>query len=446
MMLYFENLWELFVDMSFYIVIGLIFTGLLHAFVKKDAVLKHIGKNNMGSVVKASVLGVPLPLCSCGVVPTAMYLGKSGASKGAVVSFLTSTPQTGVDSIIATYGMIGPLFAFYRAISAFFSGIISGVVTNIFCKKDVIQYDGVATTCGCSHEDETVHVESSCCSHEQARVESSCCSHEHEQTHVESSCCSHEHEQTHVESSCCSHEHEQTHVESSCCSHEHEHAHVESSCCSHEHEHAHVESSCCSHEHEEVNENLGFIAKLKVAFTYAFGEFLDEIAYHFVIGLLIAALISTLLPESILSSITNPVFSMLLMVVIGIPMYICSTASIPIAVSLMMKGISPGAAFVFLFAGPVTNMASLVLLTKTLGKKVVSIYLGSAAVCAILFGLIFDYIITQSGYVVNMFAHGHEHEMPLYMTVVAVFFGVLVAKSLVKHFASQSNFSCEHAH
>ncbi|MFI3175321.1 MAG: SO_0444 family Cu/Zn efflux transporter [Bacillota bacterium] len=397
MVLYFENLWSLFVEMSFYIVIGLIFTGLLHAFVKKEAVLKHIGKNDVGSVVKASVVGVPLPLCSCGVVPTAMYLGKSGASKGAVVSFLTSTPQTGVDSIIATYGMIGPLFAIYRPISAFCSGIISGIMTNIFCKKDVIVYDGVETTCGCSTEAEAAPAESSacCCSAEPAPVESSAC------------CCSSA-ESTPAESSAC------------CCSAEP--APVES-------------SSCCCSSAEPVADNEGFIGKMKIAMTYAFGEFLDEIAYHFVIGLLIAALISTLLPETLLSSITNPVFSMLLMVVIGIPMYICSTASIPIAVSLMLKGISPGAAFVFLFAGPVTNMASLVLLTKTLGKKVVAIYLGSAAVCAILFGLILDYIIAQSGYAINMFAHIHEHEMPLYMTVVAIVFGILVAKSLVQHFS-----------
>ena len=361
MILYLENLWDLFVDMSFYIVIGLIFTGLLYAFVKKDAILKYIGQDNTSSVVKASVLGVPLPLCSCGVVPTAMYLGKSGASKGAVVSFLTSTPQTGVDSIIATYGMMGPLFAAYRAVAAFFSGIIAGIVTNIFCKHDHIDYSAAHDTCGCSHDHGEEH-------------------HEH--------------------------------------------------------------SDCCSHDHVKTKPEpkVNLFAKLKIAFNYAFGEFLDEISFHFVIGLLIAALISTLLPASLLTNLSNPLLTMLLMVVIGIPMYICSTASIPIAVSLILKGVSPGAAFVFLFAGPVTNIASLAILGKTLGKKVTTIYLTVVSVCAILFGLLLDYIIEVTGYtgISNVINPPHEHEMPLYMIIVAILFGILVLRSLIKQFSKKS--------
>lgn len=358
-MLFLENLFDLFVDMSFYIVIGLIFTGLLHAFVKQDAILKHVGKDNTSSVAKAAILGVPLPLCSCGVVPTAMYLGKSGASKGAVVSFLTSTPQTGVDSIIATYGLMGPLFAIYRAIAAFLSGIIAGVVTNILCVHDIVHY----------------------------------CHHNH---------------------------------------HEHDHHH--------EHEHEHVHSSCgCSHDHQVVDEPQSFTQKIIGSFKYAFGEFLDEIAVHFVVGLLIAALISTVLPESLLSSFDSPLISMILMVIIGIPMYICSTASIPIAVSLMLKGISPGAAFVFLFAGPVTNMASLTIIIKTLGKKVTAIYLTCVSVCAIVFGLILDYIIDFIGYdgITNLIHESHAHEMPLYMYIVAAVFGVLVVRSIVKQYSKK---------
>lgn len=382
MLLYLENLWALFVDMSYYIVIGLIFTGLLHAFVKKDVILTHIGKDTTGSVVKASVLGVPLPLCSCGVVPTAMYLGKSGASKGAVVSFLTSTPQTGIDSLTATYGMMGGLFAVYRAVAAFLSGIISGIVTNILCKNDKINYDTKT---------------SSCCSHEVEKVDMPSC------------------------------------------------------CSSHGHEEANEVSSCgCSHEHQEQQqEHDCFGCKIKKAFTYAFGEFLDEIAFHFVIGLLIAALISTLLPTSILSNFNNPIVTMLLMVIIGIPMYICSTASIPIAVSLMMKGISPGSAFVFLFAGPVTNIASLTILIQTLGKKVTAIYLACAGLCAIGFGIALDYIIEMTNYtgISDMLSHSHAHEIPAYMTITAVVFGILVLKSLLKHFTKKSSANCcEHSH
>ncbi len=173
---------------------------------------------------------------------------------------------------------------------------------------------------------------------------------------------------------------------------------------------------------------------MKRAFSYAFGDFLQEIAVHFTVGLLIAALISTVLPADILATFSNPIVSMLLMVVVGIPMYICSTASIPIAVSLMMKGISPGAAFVFLFAGPVTNVASLAIIIKTLGKKVTAIYLGSVAVCAITFGLLLDYVISATGYtgISHLMAHSHVHETPVYRSVIAILFGLLVLKCIVK--------------
>ncbi len=367
-MIFFENLWDLYVDMSFYIVIGLILTGVLHAFVKKESILKHVGKDTMGSVVKASVVGVPLPLCSCGVVPTAMYLGQSGASKGAVVSFLTSTPQTGVDSIIATYGLMGPFFAIYRAVAAFFSGIISGIFTNILCKKDNITYDNNNSAYSCSHEDE----KQTCCSNQNMNE---------------------------------------------------------------------VHTNCLSFPKQRMSN------KIKSIFTYAFGEFLDEISFHFVVGLIIAALISTLLPQEILSSFTNPFLSMLLMLVIGIPMYICSTASIPVALSLMMKGISPGAAFVFLFAGPVTNIASLTVLAKILGKKVLAIYLGSVAICSIGFGFLLDYIIKISGYSSfdQMMHNSHEHEVPIYMVIVAILFGILVIKSLIKKILNNKKSCCSNS-
>ncbi len=368
-MMFLHNLWELFVDMSFYISIGLLFTGILHAFVKKDVILKHIGKKNTSSVVKASVLGVPLPLCSCGVVPTAIYLGKSGGSKGAVVSFLTSTPQTGVDSIVATYGLMGPLFAVYRAIAAFISGIISGIATNIFCKNDQEIADAPQENCSCSCS----------CKNEEAS---------------------------------------------------------------------------CSSSKEIKEENLSFTTKVKSVFTYGFGEFLDEIALHFVIGLLIAALISTVIPEQWLASFTNPIVSMVIMLIIGIPMYICSTASIPIALSLIMKGLSPGSAFVFLFAGPITNIASLTILYKALGKKVVAIYLACAAVCSILFGLLLDYIINITNYtgLNEMISSANENGHPLYMVIVAIVFGALLTVSLIKKFnnkffkKSSHNSCCSQPH
>ncbi len=362
-MIFLNNLWDLFVDMSFYLVIGLIFTGILHVFVNKEMILKHVGNNTTGSVVKASVVGVPLPLCSCGVVPTALFLEKSGASKGAVISFLTSTPQTGVDSIIATYGLMGPLFAFYRAIAAFLSGIFGGIVTNVLCKNAKTLYTDTA----------------------QGDCHSSCC-----ESKKETTC------------------------------------------------------GCGNMPCDSPKKN-SILKKIIQVFTYAFGEFLEDITIHFLIGLFVAALISTLLPEQILSSITNPFLSMILMLIIGIPMYICSTASIPIALSLMMKGITPGAAFVFLFAGPVTNIASLAMLVKTLGKKVLLVYLGSVAICSILFGLLLDYLIELTNYqgINSILSDTHEHDMPVYMYIVAIVFAILLLRCiLVKYVFKKKTSEC----
>ncbi len=210
---------------------------------------------------------------------------------------------------------------------------------------------------------------------------------------------------------CCSHAEPVSEVHS-CCSHAEPVAEAHS-CCSHAEPVSEVHS-CCSHETaEDVHLSLG--QKIIGIFTYAFDEFIDEIAVNFVVGLLIAALISTVLPAGVLATFTNPLVSMLLMLVIGIPMYVCSTASIPIAVSLIAKGITPGAAFVFLFAGPVTNIASLTILGKTLGKKVMAVYLSAVAGCSIAFGLLLDFILTQlqmQGFE-NAVCGMHTHDIPL---------------------------------
>ncbi len=420
--------------MSFYLVIGIIFTGILHAFVKKETVLKHVGNDDTKSVIKASVVGVPLPLCSCGVVPTALYLGENGASKGAVVSFLTSTPQTGVDSIIATYGMMGPVFAIFRAVAAFISGIFSGIVTNKFCKKESVQYK-VKTNCSCSHDAAPAKTAHSCCSHDAAPAKTahSCCSHDAAPAKTAHSCCSHDAAPAKTAHSCCSHDAAPAKTAHSCCSHDAAPAKTAHSCCSHDAAPAKTAHSCCSHDATPAEPS--FKAKVVSIFTYGFGDFLDEIAVNLVIGLIIAALISTSLPETWIASIQSPILVMLIMLVIGIPMYVCSTASIPIAVSLMMKGISPGAAFVFLFAGPVTNIASLSILFKSLGKKTMAVYLTCIAISSVVCGLFLDAMISLfNSNVIIESVHAHLHGHDLYRTVIAIVFGLLIIRSLVKQF------------
>ena len=125
-------MWSLCLNMAPFLLLGMVVSGLISMFVDSRLILKHIGSKNFLSIFKATVLGIPIPLCSCGVIPVAATLRDSGASKGSTVSFLVSTPQTGVDSIFLTYGMLGPVFALFRPLAALVSGIFSGMVINSF--------------------------------------------------------------------------------------------------------------------------------------------------------------------------------------------------------------------------------------------------------------------------------------------------------------------------
>ena len=146
------------VDMGFYMMIGLLLVTVANLFLKKEFIAEHLGSGSLWSITKASLLGVPLPLCSCGVIPAGMYIKEKGGSDASTVSFLVSTPQTGVDSIAATYGMMGLTFAWFRPAAAFISGILSGILVKVFGNKDkeisapVTEGSTCADGCCCSEE------------------------------------------------------------------------------------------------------------------------------------------------------------------------------------------------------------------------------------------------------------------------------------------------------
>lgn len=364
----------MFTDMSFYIILGLLCVGVLHVFVKKESILKHLGKDRFSSVVKASAVGVPLPLCSCGVVPTAIELKKGGASNGAVISFLTSTPQTGVDSIFATYSLMGPIMAIFRPIAAFCSGIIGGAFVNLVA-KDAKGEDDFSNVTSCCGDKSNENKKSSCCGGSEVKIEV-------EETPKSSCCCS-------------------------------------------------GKSECG----KDIPENVTKQNKLFEVFKYAFGDFLDEISIHFLIGMIIASCISVLLPADFFVSmgLHKGIFSMLAMVLIGLPMYICSASSIPIAMSLMAKGLSLGGGFVFLFTGPVTNIASLLVLSKALGKKVTGIYIASVVVCSMAFGYILDMFVSGLTFssMNNMSGHAGHGETEFLALLSTWIFAILITKGLV---------------
>lgn len=304
---YLELILKMAVDMGFYMMIGLLLVAFTNLLLKKEFIADHLGSNDLWAVTKASLLGVPLPLCSCGVIPAGMYIKEKGGSDSSTVSFLVSTPQTGVDSIVATYGMMGLTFAWFRPVAAFISGIFTGTLVRLFGRKN-------------SRKDTEAAL---------VKLEEDC---------------------------------------NGACG-----------CC---------ESDCDSVEETQVS----FKNRFRESFRFTFGEFLSDISIHFLIGVVVAFLIMLLVPDDLIVSLglQGGIVAMLAMVAIGLPMYICSTSSIPIALSLLAKGISPGAAFVFLFMGPFSNIASLTVLSKKFGRRTMILYIAGAVISALAFGFLLD--------------------------------------------------------
>ncbi|MDO8455086.1 MAG: SO_0444 family Cu/Zn efflux transporter [Sulfurimonas sp.] len=318
--LFISALFDLSNAMSPYILFGLIFAGILHELVPESIVTKHLGKESIASVVKATLFGIPLPVCSCGVIPLASSIKKSGASKGATLSFLISTPITGVDSILATYGMFGWIFTLYRVFTSMIIAIAAGILTNVFDKEELV-------------------VEKPKMSWTKQEV---------------------------------------------------------TNCCST------TSGAAC-----ETQTQKKFSAKK--ALRYAFITLLGDIAKPLFWGLLLGALITVAIPQNLSDILVEYSWiSYIIVIAIAVPMYVCATASLPIAVALMMSGVSAGAAFVFLTAGPATNTVTIGVVKKMLGNKSLYIYLGSIIIGSLVFGLGIDYIFSISDINPKSLLHLHE--------------------------------------
>ena len=287
---------------SVYVILGLAVSGLIRVFLNPASVANHLGKGRFSSVFKAALLGIPLPLCSCGVLPAAISLKKQGANNGATTAFLISTPETGVDSISITYALLDPMLTIVRPLAAFISAISAGFAENIFHGKNIQPPSGGDLSCPVD----------GCCDGLGRPPE--------------------------------------------------------------------------GHKaHHSILEKIGYGVR------YAFSDVWNDMAPWFAFGLLLAGAITVFIPEEALAvHLGGGVPSMLIMLVLGIPIYICATASTPIAAALILKGVSPGAALVFLLAGPATNVTSLTVLLGILGKRATGIYLATIAVSAVIFGLFLD--------------------------------------------------------
>lgn len=362
--LFFTALLDLSNAMAPYILFGLVFAGILHELVPDSIVTKHLGKESIGSVVKATVFGIPLPVCSCGVIPLATSIKKSGASKGATLSFLISTPITGVDSILATFGMFGWVFTIYRVITSMVIAMFAGILTNILDKEmsldKLVQNNSNFST----NTPQTpiainkfgLHPQNFSTTVPDEEVKS---------------------------------------------------------CCS--------TKSSCSTESEKTR--FSFSKAMK----YAFVTLLGDIAKPLFLGLLLGALITIAIPQNLSNILVEYSWiSYIIAIAIAVPMYVCATASLPIAAALMLSGVSAGAAFVFLSAGPATNTVTIGVVKKMLGTRSLYIYLGSIILGSVIFGLGLDFIFDINSIDPKSLIHISEEVGILEITSSVVLWGLIL--------------------
>lgn len=280
--------WNILGDMAPFLLLGFAAAGLLHILMPASKVEAHLGGRGLLPVIKAALIGVPLPLCSCGVIPVALSLRRHGASRGATLAFLLSTPQTGVDSFLATFSLLGPVFAIFRPLAAFFTGLLGGAAVNSLAPEP-----------------------------------------EHRNNHTA------------------------------------------------------CDEDCCSHTTPR--------STARRMMRHAFVVLPRDLAWPLLWGLLAAAAIALLVPDDLFAGrIGSGPLGIALMMLLGIPIYVCATASIPIALALIAKGASPGAALAFLISGPATNTATLAMVWKSLGTRTALIYLATVAISAFTSGMIMD--------------------------------------------------------
>jgi uncharacterized membrane protein YraQ (UPF0718 family) len=332
--------WDVMAIMAPYLLLGFLVAGVLGTFIPKTFIEKHLGKRGLWQIVKASLLGVPIPLCSCSVIPVTASLRRHGATKGAAISFLTSTPQTGVDSIAATWGLLGPLFATFRVLVAFVTGVFCGAAVEAFTPPD----QDAAT--GCTDEN-------------------------------------------------------------------------------------------CPSCHPAPKAVRG-----KQVFTYGFGVLPRDIGRALLIGILISGLLGALVPADFFTRyLGSEWLSMLAVLGLGIPLYVCSTGSIPIALAMIGMGLSPGAALVFLITGPATNAATIATVLKTMGRNVVAIYLITLAACSLAAGWLLNRIISSELIVKQM--HQHAETAGIFEQLCALFLTGLLLSAILPR---KKKKSCCHGH
>ena len=330
-----NNFIDLFTESAPFLLMGLLLAGIIRQLIPDSWINKTLGKDS--SVVTAALIGTPLPLCSCSVIPAAMGIRRAGASKASTASFMVATPETGLDSVGVTLALMGPVMAIARPIAAISSAIMAGLLVRKFDVETPPKQEEV--------------------------------------------------------------------------------------------------KSCCKG--GSKTQPKGAFEKAKAVLQYGYGKLLADFMGWLLVGLFFAALIQTFVPPTLLSQYGSGVLAMVLVIVVSIPMYICATASTPIAAGLMLSGISPGAALVFMLAGPATNIATLMVVKNELGPRSLIAYLGGVIITALVMGLSLDFILETFDITITVSQGEHSDMTNALYGVAAVILATLMAYQYGNKFKSK---------
>ena len=347
----FIQAWILTAEMAPYLLLGFLVAGFLHIFVPVSWVVKHLGGNSVKAVFKASLLGIPLPLCSCGVLPVAVSLRKAGSGTAPSLSFLITTPVTGVDSLMATWALMGGVFTILRLVVSLIIGLFTGLVMVII--------NQISPTDNLPDNQEVI-----------------------------------------------------------------------------------------SANFQTNSSAATFGQKIKQVFLYGLVELPASIAGSILIGLLLGGVIAALLPPDLVGKYLGAGFwGLVVSVIVAIPLYVCATGSIPIAMAMMVSGFSPGAALAFLIAGPATNTVAITTVKSILGVKALWVYLLLIFAGALGFGTMAD-IILPADLIISLNAHSpHWQELSVLkilsgLVLLALLFYFIIKEKLIARIFAPKEKSC----
>lgn len=340
---FFKTFWSIWIEAAPWLLVGLVMAGLLKSWFPTGLLQRWLSGDGVLPILRSAVIGTPLPLCSCSVLPAAIQLRRAGASKGSTVSFLVATPENGADSIAVSYVLLGPLMTLMRVVSALLSAVTAGVLTAWFTS------------------------DSDCMTTNKKAQADDCCT-----------------------------------------------------------------SDCCGSASEGETEKPNNVSALS-GLRYAFTDLFDDLAIWLLLGIVVAAVIRSFVPPSVMAEWGSGLLPMLAIVAISVPMYICATASTPVAASLLLSGISPGTVLVFLLAGPASNISSVGLVKRELGLKSLTAYLFGVIGVSIVIGLLFDWFLESTGFSVMAQQAEAKEIIPRWLAITAgILFAFLTVVSVYK--------------